>query len=60
MYKIIGEIKRAEITMPFNLQVRDVTEENALEQIYCNLGSRHKAKRFQIKIKEVKEVPIED
>ena len=46
--------------MPFNLQVRDVTEENALEQIYCNLGSRHKAKRFQIKIKEVKEVPIEE
>ena len=60
MFRIIGEIKRAEITMPFNLRVRDVTEENALEHIYCNLGSRHKAKRFQIKIKEVKEVPLED
>jgi ribosomal protein L20A (L18A) len=60
MFRIIGEIKRAEITMPFNLHVRDVTEENALEQIYCNLGSRHKAKRFQIKIKEVKEVPLEN
>ncbi len=48
---------------PFNVEVAAESEEAAKEQIVSTLGSRHKVKRWQIKISEAKEVPndqIED
>ena len=34
--------------------------EDAIEKIYKDIGSRHRAKRFQIKIEEVKEMSPEE
>jgi len=44
----------------FEIYVRALKPEHALEKIYSELGSRHKLKRYHIKIEEVKEVPLEE
>ena len=44
----------------FRTEIRAVKPEDAVEQIYKDIGSRHRAKRFQIKIKEVKEITPEE
>jgi large subunit ribosomal protein LX len=42
--------------MTFNLLVIAVKQEHAIEKIFAELGSRHRAKRFQIKVKSIEEV----
>ncbi len=44
----------------FEIYVRALKPEHALEKIYSELGSRHKLKRYHIKIEEVREVPLEE
>jgi ribosomal protein L20A (L18A) len=44
------------MTFPFTKEVAATKSEDALEKIYAEFGSRHKAKRFQIKIVKVEEV----
>jgi len=44
----------------FEIYVRAVKEEDAIEKIYSELGSRHKLKRYHIRIDEVREVPLEE
>ncbi len=41
--------------IPFEKEITDISKENALEKIFSELGSKHKAKRFDIKIIDVKE-----
>ncbi len=57
-YKIVGEIVKQRIFAPmaFNKEVKANNSKNALEQVYAELGSRHRAKRFQIKILSIEEV----
>ena len=40
--------------------VRALDEKQALEYFYSYLGSKNKIKRYNIKIEEIKEVPIEE
>ena len=56
IFKISGEIKKPRMTFPFAKEVAATKTEDALEKIYAEFGSRHKAKRFQIKIVKVEEV----
>ena len=42
--------------MRFEKEIPATRLRDALEKIYCDLGSRHRAKRFQIKILEVEEI----
>ena len=55
-FKISGEIKKPRMTFPFTKEVAATKTEDALEKIYAEFGSRHKAKRFQIKIVKIEEV----
>ncbi len=45
---------------PFSIYVRALRPEHALEKVYSELGSRHKLKRYHIKIESVDEVPLEE
>ena len=54
LFHIIGEIKKPTSDIPFKKLVKAVKEEDAIEQVYSEMGSRHKAKRFQVKIIKVK------
>ena len=40
--------------------VRALNEKQALEYLYSYLGSKNKVKRYNIKIEEIKEIPVEE
>ena len=58
LYRIRGEIRKPQLLEPmrFEKEIPATRLRDALEKIYCELGSRHRAKRFQIKILEVEEI----
>ncbi|MCE7749153.1 MAG: 50S ribosomal protein L18a [Candidatus Heimdallarchaeota archaeon] len=57
-FHIRGEYKRRKDKIPFGKYVRALNQEDALEQIYNILGSKHKVKRNLIFIdpKDIKEI----
>ena len=55
IFTISGEIRKRNIKIPFEKEIFDVNKENALEKLFSELGSQHKAKRFEIKINDLKE-----
>ncbi|MHA1259696.1 MAG: 50S ribosomal protein L18Ae [Candidatus Heimdallarchaeaceae archaeon] len=61
-YYIRGEFKKRKKRIPFGKYIRASTKENALEQIYSIIGSKHKVKRNLIFIepKNIKEITNED
>ena len=54
-FRIVGEVRKPNAVMPFNLKVRDVKAENAVERVLSELGGRYKAKRYEIKIESIEE-----
>jgi large subunit ribosomal protein LX len=57
-FKITGEIVKQRIFTPmtFNKEVKATSIKHAIEQIYTELGSRHRAKRNQITVLSIEEV----
>jgi len=58
-FKISGMIKKKPISLTFEKEIKAVKLEDALEKIYSEFGSRHKAKRYEIKIIKVEELKQE-
>jgi large subunit ribosomal protein LX len=56
VFRVTGEIKKPNLQTSFHKEVRAVKPEDVVERIYKELGSRHRAKRFQIKIHDIKEI----
>ena len=56
VFRISGEIRKPNYQTKFVKEVVATKPEQAIEQIYANIGSKHRAKRFQIKIVRVEEV----
>lgn len=56
MFRVTGEIVKTNLITTFKKEVRALKPENAKEKVYMELGSRHRAKRFQIKISKIEEV----
>lgn len=56
MFRVTGEIAKPNFRTTFKKEVRALKPENAKEKIYMEFGSKHRAKRFQIKIFKVEEV----
>jgi large subunit ribosomal protein LX len=56
-YRVQGEIMKKRFFEPltFNIVVAATKEEHALERIYAELGSRHRAKRNEITIESISE-----
>ncbi len=44
----------------FSIYVRALKPEHAIEKVYSDLGSRHKLKRYHIRIENIEEVPLEE
>ena len=59
-FRVNGMINRSGFSMAFSKEVRALRAEDAVERVYANLGSQHRAKRFNIKIASVSEVSPED
>lgn len=60
IFRVKGEIRKPAFRTAFIKEVRALKLEDAVETIYAELGSQHKAKRFQIKILETKEIKPEE
>jgi large subunit ribosomal protein LX len=60
VFRVTGEIRKPNYQTGFRKEVRAVKPEDAVETIYTEVGSKHRAKRFQIKIIKVEEVPPEE
>lgn len=60
VFRVTGRIVKPNYKTSFRKEVRALKAENAAEKIYLEFGSRHRAKRFQIKISKVEEVPSEE
>lgn len=60
MFRIIGKIVKPNLKTTFRKEIRALSPENAKEKIYTDIGSKHRAKRFQIRILEVEEIPPEE
>lgn len=59
-FRITGEVKKPRTTIPFALEIRGTKEQDAIERVYAEVGSRHKARRLEIRLKKVEEVkPVE-
>ncbi|MCY0859424.1 MAG: 50S ribosomal protein L18Ae [Sulfolobaceae archaeon] len=56
---LVGESKYP-VWQKFEKYVRALNEKQAIEIIYSVLGSNHKIKRYNIKIQEIKEVPLDE
>lgn len=54
-FVIEGRIKKGLSTIEFRKEIKALKVEHALEKIYSEFGSRHKAKRTEIKIVKIKE-----
>jgi large subunit ribosomal protein LX len=60
VFRVSGEINKPNYQTSFRKEVRALKPEHAVEEVYKQLGSRHRAKRFQIKIMDVEEVNPQD
>jgi len=55
-FRITGEVKKPHTAIPFALEMRATKEQDAIERVYAEVGSRHKARRLEIKLKKVEEL----
>ncbi len=60
VFRVIGEIRKPNLETPFRKEVIAVKPEHAVEKVYAELGSKHRVKRFHIKIVRVEEVPPQE
>jgi len=60
VFRVIGEIRKPNLETSFRKEVIAIKSEHAVEKVYAELGSKHRVKRFQIKIVRVEEVPPDE
>jgi len=60
VYRVTGEIRKPNLNTPFAKEVLADKPEHAVERAYAEIGSRHRVKRFYMKILAVDEVAPED
>ena len=56
VFRVTGEIVKPNLQTSFHKEVRALKPEEVVEKIYKELGSRHRAKRFQIRIHNIREI----
>jgi large subunit ribosomal protein LX len=59
-FKVTGEINKPKLTTPFAKEVLADKSEHAVEKVYSEIGSKHRVKRYHIKIVKVEEIKPED
>jgi len=60
IFRVSGRITKPNWQTNFQKEVRALKHEEALDRVYKEIGSKHKAKRFQIKILKVEEIKPEE
>ena len=60
VFRVIGKIRKPNFQTEFRKEVRALKPEDAVEKVYMLLGSKHRVKRFQMKISKVEEIGPEE
>jgi large subunit ribosomal protein LX len=60
VFRVIGEIQKPNLKTSFRKEVIALKPEHAAEKVYADLGSKHRVKRFHIKIVSVEEISPQD
>jgi large subunit ribosomal protein LX len=60
IYRVTGKIAKPNWQTDFRKELRAMKQEDALDRVYKEIGSKHRAKRFQIKILKVEEIKTEE
>jgi large subunit ribosomal protein LX len=60
VFRVTGEINKPNLATPFSKEILAEKKEHAIEKVYTEIGSRHRVKRFQIKIEQTIEVPTDE
>jgi large subunit ribosomal protein LX len=60
IFRVTGEIHKPNLKTTFKKEVIALKPEHAIEKVYTELGSKHRVKRFHIRITSVEEVQPED
>ena len=55
-FRITGEVKKPRTTIPFAVELRATKEQDAIDTVYTDMGSRHKARRLEIKLDKIEEL----
>ena len=56
LYRITGELRKSGDKLPFKKEIKALKKEDAVQHLYSDMGSRHKARKFEITISNVEEV----
>jgi large subunit ribosomal protein LX len=59
VFKIAGEIKKGKTRIPFAVKISALKQEHAIQRLYADMGSRHRARRFEITIISVEQINSE-
>ena len=60
MFRVIGKITKPNYRTDFRKEIRALKPEEAVEKVYNEIGSKHRAKRVQIKVLKVEEISVEE
>lgn len=60
LFRVTGEINKPNLKTPFTKELLAVKSEHAIEKVYAEIGSKHRVKRFQLKISTVEEIFIDE
>jgi large subunit ribosomal protein LX len=60
VFRVTGEIRKPNLKTPFKKEVLAARPEHALEKVYAEIGSKHRVKRYYMKILKVEEVSPEE
>jgi len=58
-FRITGEVKKSRVKIPFAVEIRATKDRDAIERLYADFGSRHKARRSEVKLKKIEELKAE-
>ncbi|HEX4922061.1 MAG TPA: 50S ribosomal protein L18Ae [Candidatus Bathyarchaeia archaeon] len=58
LYRITGDLRKRGDLLHFKKEIRALRKEHAIQSLYADMGSRHKARKFEIAIKSVEEVQL--
>lgn len=60
LYRVIGKITKPNLKTIFRKEIRALKPEHAIEEIYKIIGSKHRVKRFHIKVMNIEEISGEE
>lgn len=60
VFRVIGKIMKPNYLTDFRKEIRALKPEEAVERVYNEIGSKHRAKRAQIKVLKVEEISLEE